>query len=217
MANVLNSKPYRAFEFFTNLVYLNLLWLLACLPVVTIPAATTAMFGVTRDWVRGDEPAILRRFVSLFGENLLRSLWLCLLWVLIGATLASDYLLVGQMDSLRRPLYVALLALGALYATASVYLFPVMVSHRAKWTTVLRNALLYPVAAPLATLQGLLVVGIAAFVVVSLPVTILVVGSATAYAVYTLCERSFRRIELSRGPVVGEVPNEESCEKAEAL
>ncbi|MGI9049327.1 MAG: DUF624 domain-containing protein, partial [Rubrobacteraceae bacterium] len=50
--NVLDSRLYRWLEVFTNLLILDLIWLVSCLPVITIYPATTAMFGVTRDWVR---------------------------------------------------------------------------------------------------------------------------------------------------------------------
>ncbi|MCA3748412.1 MAG: YesL family protein [Rubrobacter sp.] len=107
--SVLDGRIYRVLEVFANLVYLNFLWLLACLPVVTIPVSTTAMFGIVREWVRGDEPPIARRFVSLFGENFRQGLIVGVIWALAGGSLLLDLYLIGRMGSLRAPLYVALL------------------------------------------------------------------------------------------------------------
>lgn len=205
------GRIYRILEVFANLVYLNFLWLVACLPVFTAPVSTTAMFGVVREWVRGDEPPVARRFISLFRENFRRSLLVGAVWVVIGAVLAADFYLTGQMDLLRRPLYVVFFALALIYAFASVYLFPVMVNYEVAWTGVLKNALLFPLASPLTALQCLLVVGVAAFVTATLPISILISGSVTAYATYFFCDKSFRRIESvknsgERGP---EKTNEE--------
>ncbi len=192
------GRAYQALDLFTRLVYLNALWLLACTPVLTIPVATAALFGVVRTWVRGDEPPTARTFFFLFRENLRQALWVGLVWALLGAVLAADILLVGQMGLLRRHLLVALLMVGIPYAYASVYLFPVMVNYELRWRGVLKNALLYALAQPFTTLQCLLVVAVAAFAVVSLPVTLIIAGSLTAYCVYSLCERTFREVEGSK-------------------
>ncbi|MEW6636760.1 MAG: hypothetical protein AB1425_08090 [Actinomycetota bacterium] len=64
---------------------------------------------------------------------------------------------------------------------------------------ILKNALLFPGASPLVTVQCLLVVGVAVFVTLTVPVAVLISGSATAYAVYFLCENSFRRVEALKG------------------
>ena len=193
------GRIYRVLEVFTNLVYLNVLWLVACIPVVTIPTATSAMFGVARRWVRGDEPPVAREFIRLFRADLRQSLIVGFAWGVIGAVLAMDFYLIGQMETFRRPLYVALFVLVLLYAFASVYVFPVMVNYDLGWTDVMKNALLFSLAAPFTTLQCLLIVAVAAFVTVSLPVAVLISGGATAYAVYFFCDRSFRRIEALKG------------------
>lgn len=196
---MVGGRIYRILEVFTNLVYLNFLWLLASLPVVTIPVSTTAMFGIVREWGRGDEPPITRRFVSLLRENLRQGLVVGGIWVLAGAVLVLDLYLIGQMESLQVPLYVALFALVLLYVCASVYLFPVMANYDTSVKNVLKNALLFPLVTPLITIQCLLVVGVAVFVTLTLPVTILISGSATACAVYFFCERGFRKVEAMKG------------------
>jgi uncharacterized membrane protein YesL len=193
------SRIYQVLEVFTNLIYLNLLWLAASLPVVTIAPSTAAMFGVVRGWTRGKDVPTTGEFFSLFRENLGRSLAVGLVWAVLGAVLAVDFLLVGQMESFRRPLYVVFFAFGFLYASATVYLFPVMVNYELDWKGVIKNSFLFSVARPLTTLQCLLTVAVALFVVASLWITIFVAPSATAYAIYFLCDRAFKIVESLRG------------------
>jgi uncharacterized membrane protein YesL len=193
------SRIYRVLEVFTDLVYLNLLWLVASLPLVTIAPSTAAMFGVVRGWTRGKDVPTTGEFFSLFRENFGRSLAVGLVWVLLGAMLAVDFLLVGQMESFRRPLYVVFLAFALLYISATVYLFPVMVNYELDWKGVIKNSFLFSIARPLATLQCLLTVAVALFVIASLWVTIFVAPSATAYAIYFLCDRAFKNVESLRG------------------
>jgi uncharacterized membrane protein YesL len=193
------DRVYRVLEVFTDLIYLNLLWLVSCLPVVTIAPATAAMFGVVRGWIRGKDTPMTREFFSLFRENFGRSLAVGLVWAVLGAVLAADFLLVGQMESFRLPLYAIFLAFALLYVSATVYLFPVMVNYELDWKAVIKNSLLFSAARPLTTLQCLLTVAVALFLVVTLWITIFVAASVTAYAVYFLCERSFKRVESLKG------------------
>jgi len=193
------SRIYRVLEVFTDLVYLNLLWLVASLPLVTIAPSTAAMFGVVRGWTRGKDVPTTGEFFSLFRENFGRSLAVGLVWVLLGAVLAVDFVVVGQMESFRRPLYVVFLAFALLYISATVYLFPVMVNYDLDWKGVIKNSFLFSIARPLATLQCLLTVAVALFVVASLWITIFLAPSATAYAIYFLCDRAFKNVESLRG------------------
>jgi uncharacterized membrane protein YesL len=193
------DRVYRGLEVFTDLVYLNLLWIVTCLPVVTISPATAAMFGVVRGWIRGKDVPTTPEFFSLFRENLGRSLAGGLVWAVLGAVLAADFLLVGQMESFRRPLYVVFFAFAFLYVSATVYLFPVMVNYELGWKGVIKNSLLFSVARPLTTLQCLLTLAVALFVVASLWITIFVAASATSYALYFLCDRAFKNVESLKG------------------
>jgi uncharacterized membrane protein YesL len=198
------DRIYRVLEVFTDLVYLNLLWLVACLPVVTIAPATAAMFGVVRGWIRGKDTPTTREFLSLFRENFGQSLAVGLTWAVFGAVLAADLLLVGQMGSFKWLLYAVFLVFALLYVSAAVYLFPVMVNYELDWKGVIKNSLLFSVARPLTTLQCLLTIAVALFVVASLWMTVFVAGSATAYAVCFLCDRTFKNVEAQRGE--GSVP-----------
>ena len=193
------DRVYRVLEVFTDLVYLNLLWIVTCLPVVTIAPSTTAMFGVVRGWIRGKDVPTTGEFFSLFRENFGRALAVGLVWAVLGAVLAADFLLVGEMESFRRPLYVVFFVFALLYVSATVYLFPVMVNYELDWKGVIKNSLLFAVARPLTTLQCLLTLAVALFVVASLWITIFVAASATAYAIYFLCDRAFKNVESLKG------------------
>jgi uncharacterized membrane protein YesL len=197
---MVGGRVYRILEVFTNLFYLNLLWLLCCVPVLTIAPSTTAMFGVVRDWRRDEEPRIAHRFFSLFRENFRQSLLVGAIWTVIGAVLALDFLLVGQMSAFRRPLFIVLFALVAIYALASVYLFPVMANFDLDWKGVLKNSLLLSLARPFTALQGLLVIGASAFIVVTVPIAMLFAGSVTALCIYFFCDRTFQRIQSLKRP-----------------
>lgn len=195
----LESKPYRVLEVCTNFILLNLLWLLACLPVVTAFPATAAMFGVVREWTKNREPGLLGSFWTHLKENFLQALLASVVWLLIATVLAANFLLIRQTDStVVSTLFsvpVTLLALA--YAAASVYLFPVMVNYENDWQTALKNSLLFALGHLGTTLLGLAVIGAAILAGLFSPITLLATGSVTAYLVYRLCDGTFRRFERS--------------------
>ncbi len=194
--NVLDSKAYRWLSAAADFFLLNLVWLLACLPVVTALPATAAMFGVVRDWTRGKEAGVLETFVLRFRQNFALSLVVGMLWVLFGGALLLDFLVANQLSGGPQVVMRSLLVLaGALYAFTSVFLFPVIVHYDTKWTVVPKNALLLSIARLPTTLVCLLTVAATAALTFVAPALILITGSLTAYAVYRLCDREFTKID----------------------
>lgn len=194
--NVLDSKAYRWLAAATDFFLLNLVWLLACLPVVTALPATAAMFGVVRDWTRGEDTGVLETFVLRFRQNFVLSLVVGVLWVLFGGALLLDFLVANQLSGGPQVVMRCLLVLaGVLYAFTSVFLFPVMVHYDTKWAVVPKNALLLSIARLPTTLVCLLTVAATAALTFIVPALILITGSLTAYAVYRLCDREFRKID----------------------
>ena len=118
------SRIYRVLEVCTDLVYLDLLWLVASLPVVTMALSTVAMFGVVRGSTRGKDLPTTVEYFSLFREKFGRSLAINLVRAVLGTVLAVDFLLLGQMKSFRHPLCVVFFALALLYISATVHCSP---------------------------------------------------------------------------------------------
>jgi uncharacterized membrane protein YesL len=193
---VLDTKLYRWLETATNFLLLNLMWLLACLPVVTAFPATAAMFGVVRDWVRAKETGVFAAFLHRFRQNFAQSLVVGALWALFGGALFLDFLVANQLSGGTQVVMRSLLAAASvLYALASVFLFPVMVHYDTNWTVVPKNALLLSIGRLPTTLLCLLTVVAAATLTFVVPALILITGSVTAYAVYRLCDREFGKID----------------------
>ena len=59
--------------FINKIIYaswLNILWLLCSLPILTIGASSTALYTVSIKVVRGEEGNITRQFFAAFRDNL---------------------------------------------------------------------------------------------------------------------------------------------------
>ncbi len=196
--NLMDTKAYQWFESATDFFLLNLLWLLACVPVVTIFPSTAAMFGVVRDWARGREAGVFGTFVLRFRQNFRQSLAVGVLWALFGGALFLDFLIANGLPAGPQAVMRFLLVLASiLYALASVFLFPVMVHYETGWIAVPKNALLLAVGRLPITLLCLATVVAAAALTFFVPLLLVVTPSLTAYAVYRLCGREFRKIDVA--------------------
>ena len=194
--NILDTKAYQWLERATDFFLLNLLWLLACVPVVTIFPSTAAMFGVVRDWARGKEAGVFGAFVLRFRQNFRQSLAVGVLWALFGGALFLDFLIANELPAGPQVVMRFLLVLASiLYALASVFLFPVMVHYDTRWTAVPKNALLLAVGRLPITLLCLAIAVAAATLTFFVPLLLVATPSVAAYAVYRLCDREFRKID----------------------
>jgi uncharacterized membrane protein YesL len=196
--NVLDTRVYRWLEVATDFFLLNLMWLVACLPVVTIFPSTAAMFGVVRDWVRGKEGSLTRTFIARFRENFGQSLLVGVIWTVFGVALFLDFLVASKLSFGAEVVLKALLVLvSALYAFGSIFLFPVMVHYEADWKTMIRNSLLMSIGRLPTTVMSLVLLAVMVGLTVVVPFLVIITGSITAYFVYRLCDREFRKIDVA--------------------
>ena len=198
--NILDTRVYRWLEVATDFFLLNLLWLVACLPVVTIFPSTAAMFGVVRDWVRKKEGSLTRTFVVRFRENFGQSLLIGVVWTVFGVALFLDFLVANQLSYWPGVLMKSVLVLASsVYAFGSVFLFPVMVHYDTDWKTVIKNSLLLSIGRLPITIVCLVLVVVTAGLSVIFPFLLIITGSITAYVVYWLCDREFKKLDAAHG------------------
>ena len=197
--NFMNSKAYSAFETASNLLLINLLWLLMCLPIVTIFPATAAMFAVIRQSVLYKDSSVIRPFFRFFKENFKQSFLLGIIWLLIAFLLYFDYKFMNHFSSIRHILLPILFFFGILYSFSTVFLFSVMVHYKANWRTVIKNAMFISISHFPSTLLGLLILVGTAMLVMALPITGAIIFSISTYGLFSLCNRSFRKIERLKG------------------
>ena len=124
----------------TNIIILNILWLLCCLPVVTAGAATTAMYYTIFQYITKQDDGALKPFFKAFRENFKTVTPVWLVNLLIGAALGAEvfYLHFGTQLWLK----VIFAVLAFLYAGVSAYLYPIF----ARYHTTRKQALLNSIA-----------------------------------------------------------------------
>ncbi|MBQ8490384.1 MAG: YesL family protein [Pseudobutyrivibrio sp.] len=92
MRNLLNYDG-PVLRFLTKVVYsvwLNILWFVCCIPVVTIGASTTALCYCTGKIARDEEGYITKAFFSSFKDGFLKSTIIGIIMTVLGVVLAVD-------------------------------------------------------------------------------------------------------------------------------
>ncbi|MFB5196838.1 YesL family protein [Neobacillus sp. KR4-4] len=140
-------------EWLWRLLFLNAIWLLFSLPIVTIIPATAAMFGVMDRLVREDqdEPDF-KVFIREFKRLFLKSYPLGLSIVIIGGLLFVDLLILrNAISDMTEIIRVAVLAFTLLFLIAVSYSFPVFLRYEYPWYKTLFFSFMLGVRKPVIT------------------------------------------------------------------
>lgn len=125
-----------------DLTILNFLYLLTCLPVFTIGAATTALYTVsfrnTRDWENG----LVRTYFRSFRDNFKQGTCLWLILLVCGGAAFLDAWLFYRLTGPVRKLYIVFALLFALVLLTAAYAFPLLSQFENGTKGTLKNALL---------------------------------------------------------------------------
>lgn len=178
------------------MIGLNLLWLVAALPVVTLFPATAAVFAVARKWARGDEPAVLATFWQAFRDNFRQAMALQLIWsaVLFGV-FANLQLADAQPPLLATASLVGCWVAVGVVAAATMFAFPLMVHYQTSWRQLIKWSVLLGIGRPLTTLSCVSVVFVITAISTVFMALPLLAASATATVLYRFCQRVFDRLE----------------------
>ncbi len=130
--------------------YLNLLWLLCSLPIVTIGAATTALYYTSLKIIRDEEGHVGAAFFRSFKENFKQGTVLWLIMLAAGLFLGADgYILYhlrkiseGPAAVLWTLVLAVVIAAAIVYVIVLLYLFPLLASVSNTNAAMLKNSFL---------------------------------------------------------------------------
>lgn len=133
----------------TDLVALNLLWLICCIPIITIGPSCTAMCYVARKIVEKEAPPVTKTFFQAFRANFKQSLIIFLI-LLVPVVLVGAYLLMAVSGGLDHIPVVKYLSYLAILITGFVcsYVYPLLAHFDNTIGNTLKNAILLPLANP---------------------------------------------------------------------
>ena len=136
-----DSKFMLAMNRICDLLVLNLLFLITCIPLFTIGAALTAMYTVCFRFGTDREQGLVKSYFVAFRDNFRQSTLLWLVFLLFGGSALCNILL---FSSLTGPLRYAFVLFGILFLIVllmAAYAFPLLSQFCNGSRATLKNAL----------------------------------------------------------------------------
>ena len=138
-----DSKFMQAMSRIADLLLLNLFFLLTCVPIVTIGAASTAMYTVCFRFGSEREAGVVRSYFRAFRENFRQATVLWLVILLCGATAGFNACLFYSMSGVLHYAFVLFAILFVLVLLVGAYAFPLLSQFDNDNRSTLKNALIF--------------------------------------------------------------------------
>lgn len=138
------NKFFQALEGIANIVILNFLFIICCIPVVTIGASVTATYSVSMSIVEDREPYIFKEFFKKFKENFKQSTIVWIILAFIGVFIAVDFYICGLLSSgiVSVILKFILTLVSVILGFVVIYVFPLISKFENSVKNTLVNAIL---------------------------------------------------------------------------
>lgn len=144
--NITDNVIVRALNKICDMVCLNVLWLICCIPIITIGASTTALYTIMLKMVRNEEGYIFRGFFKAFKSNFKQSTVIWLILLLLGIVCWIDYRVAGALPGTAGFVMRAIfLLVGFILLSVVIYVFPLTARYENTTRATLRNALILTV------------------------------------------------------------------------
>lgn len=183
----------------TNVLFVGLIWLICCLPIITIGASTTALYDYSLQLANSTDGYVLKSFFKAFRNNFVKS---TVLWILMllgtGFLVVDAYICLRMGTTLSRFLFFAIIAIGILYLIICIYIFPVLAYFQVNVKEAIKHAFIMGVGNLPLTLLIIIILAIGGFIIYTVPYLIFALGSFVAYVssfCYLSVFKKYRNIE----------------------
>lgn len=196
----LDSPLMQALNKMADLMWLNILTMICCIPIITIGPAMTAMHYMALKMARDEECYITRDYFKSFKLNFRQGTLIWLLMLFILAVLAGDFYIMNYSGlEFGTPLRIILIVISFLVLFVMTFVFPVLAKFDNTVLRTIKNAFFIAVLQfPKTILMMILSVVPAVLFVLApqiMPIVFLFGFSVPAWADAKLYNKFFQKLE----------------------
>lgn len=195
----LDSPIMRVLGRMTDLLVLNAIALICCIPIVTAGASFTALHYMALKLARNEETYVVRGFFKSFKENFKQATIIWLLFLLVLAVLVGDFLIMEQVEAINVVIKVIITIVAIMVLFTGTFVFPVLAKFDNPIPRTIKNAFVISILQfPKTILMFVLnwIPWVLLLTVIQIvPLCILFGFSAPAYASAFLYNKFFRKLE----------------------
>lgn len=153
-----DNPIFQFVETLADFIILNLLFLITCIPVVTIGPALSALFSITMREARNEQGYVIRPYLKAFRENLKSGILLTLLYGGAGGILGFSLVFWLQIKTLPGSIALVILILCIIcYLLSLLYVFALNARFENSIRQTIQNSLLLALTNPVQTGMILLI------------------------------------------------------------
>lgn len=205
-----DNKFFTALGKLVDCVWLSMLWALCSIPVITMGAASTALYYAVHKSIRGNRGYTTRNFFSALKDNFKQSTLVHLIWLVVMVVLVGDIYItraVLQAGSNMGLFFYFFLVLTAVAIGWACYMFPYIARFENTVKATLKNGILLEIRhLPWSLLLIVLMLGFMLFTYM-MPLFLFVFPSVVALTFDFILERLFRRY-MSKEDLERELEND---------
>ena len=139
----LDSPLMQGLSKMADLMWLNILTILCCLPIVTVGPALTALNYMALKIVRNEECYITKGYFTSFKRNFIQGTIIWLIFLVIIAVLGCDFYIMSQKgDQVGTVTYILVMASSIFVLFALMFVFPILAKFDNSIFRTIKNALL---------------------------------------------------------------------------
>lgn len=196
----LDSPLMQGLNKMADLMILNLITLVCCLPVITAGAALTGLHFVALKIVRNEETYIIKTFFRSFKQNFKQATILWILKLLIAAFLVVDFkIAIDMAESLPFWVVIGLFAVTIIVFALGLHVFPLLSKFENPIKNTIKNSVLVGLLIFPKTLLMVVCWAVPVLIMLSLeiawPLVILFGFSAPAFISALLYNKTFKKLE----------------------
>lgn len=130
-----------------DLIWLNILMIICCIPIITAGASITAMYTITIKMVNKEEGYITKGFLKAFKENFKQATIIWLIIIVIAALFYGDYRIIFYAGmEFPKAIIIFLIAILVIAYSTYLYIFPLLARYENTTKNVFKNSFLLSVS-----------------------------------------------------------------------
>lgn len=183
-----------------DLIWLNILTVICCIPIVTAGASITAMYTITIKMVNKEEGYITKGFFKAFKDNFKQATIIWLIILALAALFYGDYRIIFYAGmEFPKAIIIVLIAILVIAYSTYLYIFPLLARYENTTKNIFKNSFLLSVSNFPKTLLIVLIqlvpwIGLY-FSQAIIPIIFLIGNSLVAYLSSMVFVTIFRKLE----------------------
>lgn len=136
----INSGFFKFINRLLDVLFINLLWIICSLPIVTIGASTCAAFSITLKMVDDEEGYIGKTFFIAFKQNFKQG---TLMWLITAPCVYILYLLwqmVIKSEDINAIVIIGVILLTAIAISINLYSYPLIARYENSLKNIIKNS-----------------------------------------------------------------------------